>query len=418
MLIRAIIFIVDMILINAAFLLAFIIRYGFNLPEENFAPYRENYIYLTSLYAVTFLMINVARKRFRSYWELFRCIFSACFLGVLSNVGLVYVFREKWHSFPSSVFAISFPVAVLIIFMVNLLILRQRGRLKKKIAVIGKGEPLELLEDNKLLETVYIDNIEELMGHEDVDEVVILEKIHDDKQLNLLIFLLLKLKVNVVFGPALYAELLSENVMKGNSLQFLAASIGRKSDHQEFLMRSLDVIGSLILLIILFPLMAAAAMLIKLSSGGSFFYKQIRMAKDGGTFELYKFKTMIDDAEKDTGPVWAAENDPRVTKIGRFLRNTRLDELPQLINVMKGDMSLVGPRPERPHFAKLHKPLRQIRLAVKPGLTGFAQIRKLYDLHPKHKARYDYLYIQKRSFLLNLYILTMTLPVMFSRKGR
>jgi lipopolysaccharide/colanic/teichoic acid biosynthesis glycosyltransferase len=127
---------------------------------------------------------------------------------------------------------------------------------------------------------------------------------------------------------------------------------------------------------------------------------------------------MIDDAEKDSGPVWAAENDPRVTKIGRFLRDSRLDELPQLINVIKGDMSLVGPRPERPHFVKLHKPLRQIRLAVKPGLTGFAQIRNLYDLHPKHKARYDYLYIQKRSFLLNLYILAMTIPVMFSRKGQ
>ena len=133
---------------------------------------------------------------------------------------------------------------------------------------------------------------------------------------------------------------------------------------------------------------------------------------------LYKFKTMIDDAEKHTGPVLAVKNDHRVTKIGRFLRDTRIDEIPQLLNVIRGDMSIVGPRPERPYFVKRHKALREIRLAVKPGLTGFAQVRKLYDLHPKHKIKYDYFYIQRRSLLLNLYIITKTIPVIFSKKGQ
>jgi lipopolysaccharide/colanic/teichoic acid biosynthesis glycosyltransferase len=418
MLIRLLIFIVDMVLVNAAFLLAFVLRYGFDVPTYNFTPYKESYIYLTALYAVSFFIAKIFGNRFRSRWELFKSVFGGCFLGSLFNIGLIYVFREKWKSFPSSVFAISFPVAVSIVFLLNSLILRATGRLKRRVVIIGKDEPLEILEDNKLLEKIYIDNIEDLMRHEDIDEVVMLEKIHDDKQLNLLIYLLLKLKVSVVFGPAIYTELLSENVMEENSLMFLATFMGRKSDHEEFLIRALDVLGSVILLIIFSPLMAIAAILIKLSSAGPVLYKQVRMAKDGGTFMLYKFKTMIDDAEKDSGPVWAVQNDPRVTKIGRFLRNTRLDELPQLFDVIKGDMSLVGPRPERPYFAKLHKPLRQMRLAVKPGLTGFSQIRSLYDLHPKHKARYDYLYIQKRSFLLNLYILAQTIPVMFSRKGR
>jgi lipopolysaccharide/colanic/teichoic acid biosynthesis glycosyltransferase len=216
----------------------------------------------------------------------------------------------------------------------------------------------------------------------------------------------------------IYAELLSENVMEENSLKFLATFMGRKSDYEEFLMRALDVVGSAILLIVFSPLIVIVALLIKLASSDPVFYKQARIAKDGGTFILYKFKTMVNDAEEHSGPVWAAKDDPRVTKVGRFLRDTRLDELPQLINVIKGDMNLVGPRPERAHFAKLHKSLRQIRLAVKPGLTGFSQIRNLYDLHPRHKARYDYVYIQKRSFLLNLYILAKTIPVMFSRKGR
>jgi lipopolysaccharide/colanic/teichoic acid biosynthesis glycosyltransferase len=418
MLIRLLIFIIDMILVNAAFLLAFVLRYGFNVPEYNFAPYRENFIYLTGLYVASFFMAKMFRKRFRSHWELFKSVSGGFFLGSLLNVGLMYVFRDRWASFPSSVFAISFPIGIITIFLVNSLILRKSGRLKRRVVIIGKGEPLEVLEDNKLLEKMYIDNIEELMHYEDIDEVVILEKIHDDRQLNLLVYLLLKLKVSVVFGPAIYAELLSENVMEANTIKFLATFMGRKSDYEEFLIRVLDVAGSIILLIIFSPLIAVASLLIKLSSPGAVLYKQVRVAKNGGIFTLYKFKTMIDNAEENSGPVWAAENDPRVTKIGRFLRDTRLDELPQLINVIKSDMSLVGPRPERPHFVKLHKSLRQIRLAVKPGLTGFAQIRSLYDLHPKHKARYDYLYIQKRSFLLNLYILTMTIPVMFSRRGR
>jgi lipopolysaccharide/colanic/teichoic acid biosynthesis glycosyltransferase len=147
-------------------------------------------------------------------------------------------------------------------------------------------------------------------------------------------------------------------------------------------------------------------------------YKQTRIAKDGKSFTLFKFRTMEDQAEKHSGPVWAKEEDDRITLIGKFLRQTRMDELPQLINVISGHMSFVGPRPERPHFVKRHKALREMRLAVKPGLTGFAQIRNSYDLHPKHKIKYDYLYIQRRSLLLNIYIILKTIPVVLSKKGR
>jgi lipopolysaccharide/colanic/teichoic acid biosynthesis glycosyltransferase len=127
---------------------------------------------------------------------------------------------------------------------------------------------------------------------------------------------------------------------------------------------------------------------------------------------------MINDAEKELGPVLAIENDPRVTKIGRLLRDTRIDEFPQLVNVILGQMSLVGPRPERPYFVKRHKALMEIRLAVRPGLTGLAQVQNAYDLHPKHKIKYDYLYIQRRSLILNLYILAKTIPVMLLKKGQ
>ena len=175
---------------------------------------------------------------------------------------------------------------------------------------------------------------------------------------------------------------------------------------------------SLAIFIIGLPVMFFIVIFIKTTSHGPVFYLQKRAGKDGKLFTLVKFRTMVDGAETHTGPVLASKEDLRVTKIGKFLRQTRLDELPQIFNVIKGQMSMVGPRPERPHFVKLHKALRGIRLAVKPGLTGFAQIRSLYDLHPKHKLKYDYLYIQRRSVLLNLYIMMKTIPVVLSKKGR
>ncbi len=185
----------------------------------------------------------------------------------------------------------------------------------------------------------------------------------------------------------------------------------------EFLIRLLDVIGSVAILILAFPLMLTAAVAIKLTSRGPVLYRQERVGKGGRLFLLYKFRTMIQDAEKHVGPVWAAKDDDRVTPVGRILRRTRLDELPQLFNILRGDMSLVGPRPERPFFVQRHKALQGVRLAVKPGLTGLAQVRSYYDLKPAHKVKYDYLYIQKRSFLLNIYILLQTIPVLFAKKG-
>ncbi len=186
---------------------------------------------------------------------------------------------------------------------------------------------------------------------------------------------------------------------------------------QEVLMRGLDVIVSLILLVIASPVMGVLALLIKLTSPGEVIYKQQRVGKNGSIFTLYKFRSMIPDAERHTGPVLARPDDHRVTPIGRFMRRTRLDELPQLFNVLKGDMSLVGPRPERPYFVYRHKALRGVRLLVRPGITGLAQIRGAYDLRPEHKLKYDYLYIRNRSVWLNLAILVRTIPVVLRKVG-
>jgi lipopolysaccharide/colanic/teichoic acid biosynthesis glycosyltransferase len=185
----------------------------------------------------------------------------------------------------------------------------------------------------------------------------------------------------------------------------------------EFLIRTLDIVGSVVTLSLVIIPMAIVAILIKATSHGPVFYKQTRVGKNGDIFKLFKFRTMVNNAEEDTGPVWAQKDDSRVTPLGRFLRRTRIDELPQLFNVLQNHMSLVGPRPERPHFVERHRALQGIRLAIKPGITGLAQVRSYYDLAPKHKLKYDYLYIQRRSLLLNIYILLRTIPVLISKKG-
>jgi lipopolysaccharide/colanic/teichoic acid biosynthesis glycosyltransferase len=163
--------------------------------------------------------------------------------------------------------------------------------------------------------------------------------------------------------------------------------------------------------------MGLVSFLVKLSSPGPIFYSQKRVGKDGKIFTLYKFRTMVQDAEDLAGFEPAGREDERVTKVGRWLRRSRLDELPQVVNVLKGQMSLVGPRPENLYRVRLHKALRQLRLSIRPGITGLAQVRSFYDLHPRHKIKYDYLYIQRRSLLLNLYILARTIPVLVTKKG-
>lgn len=414
---RAIVFFIDIILVNIGFLISFWIRYGLPFSKRGFAPYKNSFVFLTLIYLLALAVFGVYKKRFRSSWDLFRRIVLGLFLGTLLSIAFVYVFRLKWGAFPTGIFILSFFINLLLIFKVNQYILKAGKRIRKKVLIIGKDNIDDIVGRKAVVEIIGSDEIAEFAKYKDVDEVVISERIQNDKELNLLIFLVQKLKIDVVFNPSIYMELLSGRIKGDNSVHFLSTFVGEKSDMEEFLMRGLDIAGSILILIVSMPVTILLSLLIKTSSSGPVFYKQQRVGKDGRLFTLYKFRTMVKDAEKEVGPVLASRDDPRVTKVGKILRATRLDELPQLINVLQGDMSLVGPRPERPHFVKRHKALHELRLAVRPGLTGLAQIRSFYDLKPRHKIKYDYLYIQKRSLLLNLYILIKTIPAVFSRKG-
>ncbi len=176
--------------------------------------------------------------------------------------------------------------------------------------------------------------------------------------------------------------------------------------------RSFDVMASSFFLILASPLVGLIALLIKLDSKGSVFYRQERVGLDGRTFRLIKFRTMQQNAEQNTGPVWAQKNDPRKTRTGSFLRRFSLDELPQLINVLKGDMSIVGPRPERQHFVDQFKkeiPKYLDRHRVKTGMTGWAQVNGLRGNAPiEERTRFDVYYVENWSLVFDLKIILKT----------
>ena len=184
--------------------------------------------------------------------------------------------------------------------------------------------------------------------------------------------------------------------------------------------RVFDLLLGVPLFVLALPVMVVVAALVRVSSTGPVLYTQERVGKDGRNFTMVKFRTMRADAERGTGPVLAAENDPRVTFLGRFLRATRLDELPQLWNLLRGDMSFVGPRPERPEFVEQY--VRDIqgygeRFRVRPGMTGYAQVNGEYHTSPTTKLKYDLAYIHNHSLWLDLKIMSETVKVILTRRG-
>lgn len=196
----------------------------------------------------------------------------------------------------------------------------------------------------------------------------------------------------------------------------------RKSELSTLTKRVVGLAFSIIGLILLSPLILIISILIKIDSRGPVFYKQERVGQNGRVFKLLKFRSMIENAETN-GPVWAGENDNRVTRVGRWVRKWRFDEIPQMINVLKGDMSFVGPRPERPYFVeKLRKeiPFYDQRFVLKPGATGWAQVKYRYGASEEdalEKLKYDLYYIKNLSSLFDLMIIFETIKVVLFRKG-
>jgi sugar transferase (PEP-CTERM system associated) len=271
-----------------------------------------------------------------------------------------------------------------------------------------------------------IDDIEEILAREKINKLIISMT---EKRGVLPVRSLLSCKlrgVEILDSPSFYEKLTGKLLVEDIQPSWFIYSDGfRVTPFKRAWKRVLDIIFSSIGLLISLPIFPVMAGLIKFSSPGPVLYRQLRVGEGGCEFVLYKFRTMCDEAEKDTGAVWASENDPRITRLGRALRKTRIDEIPQLINVFIGEMSLIGPRPERHEFVeKLSEriPYYSKRHFIKPGVTGWAQVRYPYGASEKdalEKLRYDLYYIKNYSITLDLMIVLETVKVvLFGRGGR
>jgi sugar transferase (PEP-CTERM system associated) len=223
---------------------------------------------------------------------------------------------------------------------------------------------------------------------------------------------------------SVYEELTGKIAVENLRPSWLIFSAGfRKSRLLQSAKRALDILAAAVGLVVCAPIMVTVAFAVRATSAGAVLYRQRRVGQQGRVFTVYKFRSMRQDAELATGAVWAAKNDHRITSIGRFLRRTRLDELPQLWNVLIGDMSLVGPRPERPEFVQRlteQIPFYGQRHVIKPGLTGWAQVRYTYGSSVEdamEKLQYDLFYIKNLSISLDLFIIFLTIKTVILRRG-
>jgi exopolysaccharide biosynthesis polyprenyl glycosylphosphotransferase len=273
----------------------------------------------------------------------------------------------------------------------------------------------------------YFPSLENLVKEKDIDTIVLTENPKEAPELkNLLIDFKFK-GIEILDFPTLYQNLFRRvPILKIKGTFFLFSH--QDKSFQPFiylrLKRIFDVTLAIIGLVLTSPLFLFTVMAIKLTSKGPVFFTQERLGIDEKPFTLIKFRTMLEDAERESGPKWSSKEDPRITAIGKFLRKTRVDEIPQLINVLRGEMSFVGPRPIRRHFADLlakEFPFYRLRFTVIPGFTGWAQVKGDYAGSMEgqlQKLEYELFYIQNRSIFFDLFILLKTVQTVIFRPGK
>ncbi len=264
-----------------------------------------------------------------------------------------------------------------------------------------------------------LDDIPQIIGQRQVSHITLCEPLTNDAHLKKVLTASAVHGVKLTTFESLFTELTEQApILEMDGHYDLSLTHSRRTIYGERLQQMVSITLCLLALPIALPLMSLAAIAIKLTSPGPVFYKQARVGRDGHLFTIMKLRTMEQDAERGTGAVRASKDDPRVTPVGRVLRQTRLDELPQLFNVLRGDMSLIGPRPERLPFVEEFKqimPMYDLRHSVRPGITGWAQVNQGYDTCTEdvfRKLRYDLYYIRNMSLSLDFRIILRTLHVM------
>ncbi len=431
----------DISAICLSFILAYLLKFG-NLSLSaiiNFplATYSNQMVLVLLVFLATFQIIGLYRTR-RGF-----LIDVDEFLGVFSGVTLAWVllivltFIRGEYEFSRYLLLLSWPLTFILLVTVRELILRielfarKSGWGSRRALVIGDGELARELAERlkkhpsygllfvRFLESKDLTQLEEIVRQEKISNVFVADKKMSREKL---VELASKCDdLNISFGaiPDVFQILTTSPAVEDiEGLPLISMQPSRFNYMNRYLKRSFDILLSLFGIILFSPIMLLIVPLIKIfSPGGPAVYAQERVGKKGKVFELYKFRTMIPDAEGKTGPVLATADDPRKTPLGKILRMTNLDELPQLFNILKGDMSFVGPRPELPIIVNEFKqmiPKYMERHKIRPGLAGWAQLHGGYSMPPEEKIKYDLFYIENWSLVMDIKIILKYIQIAFT----
>lgn len=415
------------------FALWIIIFYIHNLYDLSTA--KNNTIFYSALLRAIIINIVIAVIFFYFAPQLFSTTITPktnLFLTVLVFIVLFWLWRNLFNKFAGST-TLNINTAIIGHNLQALELAREvikNPQLGHRIKLIIRHEEesnfkdLEDFSANNIEFKTGLSNLKEVLIQNKINTAIVAPEIYRSPELIQNLFECLRHKIDFINLPTFYERIVQKIPLSAiNQIWFLENISQNQRGFYESLKRLFDFFAALALLIVSLPLWPIIALVVKLESQGPIFYKQTRVGQGGELFKLTKFRTMVKDAEKD-GPKMAQENDPRITKFGKFLRKTRIDELPQLWNVIKGEMSFVGPRAERPEFheeLKINIPFYQERYLIKPGLSGWAQINHGYSSSVAdnfEKIQYDLYYIKNRSFLFDLGIILKTINIILKGGGR
>ncbi|MEZ5124788.1 MAG: sugar transferase [Thermoleophilia bacterium] len=443
--------VLDAVLVNAGFVLAFLLRFQGSLPAFNFRAY----LLLAPLLTVFYLGGAWAYglydpERADTPWAVVRGAVAAVTMGTIMTAAIAFFGGTRTASFARSTILIAWVFDLVLLTGWRLLFLRfgtvhwpeqrvlvvgtsatavdlahevaERGRWGWTVAglVHAEGEGAvapATLGGFRVLGGVL--DVARIAGEHRANRVIVVSPVALRELVESLV-LADETDVRVDVVPELYEIFIGTVDAIVGDVPLMQITRATVPTYYAFMKRALDVLGALVLLILVSPFLLVAALAIVAADGLPVIFSQVRLGKGMRPFRIYKLRTMVKDAEGASGPVLACEADPRVTGVGRVLRRYRFDELPQLVNILKGDMSFVGPRPERPFFAEQYlaeAPAYRERFRIKPGVTGLAQVSGGYATTTERKLKYDLIYMYHQNLAMDAQIVAETLRVVLTGRG-
>lgn len=441
----------DALLVNAGYVLAFLLRFGGTLPAFNFGAYLVLSPIITVLYiagAWTYGLYDPERSD--TAWLVARGVAAAVTFGALTTTAIAFFGGERTASFARTTILLAWLLDLALLMGWRLVFLRF-GRLKwpvHKVLIVGtNATSVELAEQVQLrnkwgwrvvgLIEPSVDgcstttevggfpmlgcaaDIARIAAETKANRVIVVSPVALRELVEALV-LADEVSVRVDVVPELYEIFIGTVDAIVGDVPLMEITRSTVPRYYAAAKRAIDIAGALFVLTITSPVLVLAALAIVLTDGRPILFAQERSGKHLKPFKVYKLRTMVKDAEKLTGPILAEEDDPRITGVGRFLRRSRIDELPQVFNILAGDMSFVGPRPERPFFVEqfcAQIPGYRERFNIKPGVTGLAQVSGGYATTPERKLKYDLIYMYHQNLAMDIQIVAETLRVVLTGRG-